>query len=253
MQNSKRQLAIVTGASLGLGAAIAQALAKDGWHVAVTATKAENCAATADKIQRAGGSVSCHALDLKSQSSIAGLVAETTGQFGPARALVNNAGVNLRRDAVDVTWEDWDSVMLPNLTGTFFLTQAVGRQLIAGNLDGSIVMISSSHGLRGAAQRSTYGISKAGLIQMARMLAVEWGPKNIRVNALAPGRLLTDSPSRAGTGNDAKYMAGMLAKIPLGRFADVDHIAGLTAFLCGPEGASVSGQVISVDGGLTAA
>jgi NAD(P)-dependent dehydrogenase (short-subunit alcohol dehydrogenase family) len=245
-------LALVTGGSYGVGAAIARAMARDGWHVAVTATKADNCADTVQTIRAEGGRASSHALDLRSQDSIDALVDALAQQFGPVRALVNNAGVNLRRDAVDVTRTEWDMVMLANLAGTFFRTQGVGRKLIEARLDGAIVTISSSHGLLGAAQRSTYGISKAGLIQMVRMLAVEWGPHDIRLNALAPGRLLTNSPSRAGSGADPIYMANMLSKIPLGRFAEIEHIAALAAFLCGPNGASITGQVIPVDGGLTA-
>jgi NAD(P)-dependent dehydrogenase (short-subunit alcohol dehydrogenase family) len=143
--------------------------------------------------------------------------------------------------------------MLANLTGTFFLTQAVGKRLIEAGLDGSIVTMASSHGILGAPQRSTYGISKAGLIQMVRMLAVEWGPKNIRLNALAPGRLETDSPSRAGTGSDAAYMGKMLSKIPPGRFATGEDVAAMAAFLVGPGGRSITGQAIPIDGGMSAA
>ena len=247
-----KKVAIVTGASYGVGAAIAHALGRDGWHVACTATKAENAKETVGRITAAGGQASAHALDLRQQESIDALLAEVSGAHGLVTGLVNNAGVNLRRDAVDVSRADWEGVMLANLTGTFFMTQAVGRVLIQAKKPGAILTISSSHGLLGASQRSTYGISKACLIQMVRMLAVEWGPHNICLNALAPGRLLTDSPSRAGSGSDAAYMANMLSKIPLGRFADIDHIAALAALLLGPNGASVTGQVIPVDGGLSA-
>lgn len=247
-----QNVAIVTGASYGVGAAIAAALGREGWHVACTATKADNCRDTVARIIAGGGQASQHALDLRDQGSIEALVAEVSRQHGLVRGLVNNAGVNLRRDAIDVSRADWDGVILANLTGTFFLTQAVGRALIQAQQSGSIVTIASSHGLLGAAQRSTYGISKAGLIQMVRMLAVEWGPHNICLNALAPGRLLTDSPSRAGSGSDAAYMANMLSKIPLGRFADIEHIAALAALLLGPKGASITGQVIPIDGGLSA-
>ena len=246
------QVAIVTGSSYGVGAAIATALGREGWHVACTATKAENCQETAARIVAAGGHASAHALDLRSQDSIEELVAKVAGEHGLVRGLVNNAGVNLRRDAVDVSRADWDAVMLANLAGTFFMTQAVGRELIKAKEGGAIVTISSSHGLLGAMQRSTYGISKAGLIQMVRMLSVEWGAHDIRLNALAPGRLLTDSPSRVGSGSDAAYMANMLSKIPLGRFADIQHIAAMTALLLGPNGASITGQVIPIDGGLSA-
>ena len=252
MSNKDKGFALVTGASYGVGAAVAKALSRDGWTVAITATKVENCAATAEAIAASGGTCLVRALDLRSQDSIEELMASLASE-GPVRALVNNAAVNLRRDAVDVSRDDWDMVMLANLTGTFFITQAVGKRLIDAGLDGSIVMMSSSHGLVGAPQRSTYGISKAGLIQMVRMLAVEWGPRNIRLNALAPGRLETDSPSRAGTGSDAAYMGKMLSKIPLGRFATGEDVAAMAAFLVGPGGQSITGQVISIDGGLTAA
>lgn len=247
-----KPVAIITGASYGVGAAIAAALGRDGWHVACTATKAENCKETVEHIVSTGGRASAHSLDLRSQESIEALVADVSAAHGLVTGLVNNAGVNLRRDAIDVSRADWDGVLLANLTGTFFLTQAVGRELIKAKKGGAIVTISSSHGFLGAAQRSTYGISKAGLIQMVRMLAVEWGPHDIRLNALAPGRLLTDSPSRAGSGSDAAYMANMLSKIPLGRFADIQHIAALAALLLGTNGASVTGQVIPVDAGLSA-
>ena len=252
MTNNMRRTALVTGASYGVGAAIAKALAADGWRLALTATKAENCAATAQSIIETGGAATTHSLDLRSQESIEALVHDVS-QSGPIRVLVNNAGVNLRRDAVDVTRQEWDDVMLANLTGTFFLTQAVGCRLIESKLDGSIVTISSSHGLLGAPQRSTYGISKGALIQMVRMLAVEWGPNNIRINAIAPGRLLTDSPSRAGTGSNEAYLANMLSKIPLGRFASAEDVAAIAAFLASPSASSITGQIIPVDGGLSAA
>jgi NAD(P)-dependent dehydrogenase (short-subunit alcohol dehydrogenase family) len=250
--NNDKGLALVTGASYGVGAAVAKALARDGWRVAITATRIENAAATAEAIRADGGDCIVRALDLRSQDSIGELV-DNLWREAPVRALVNNAAVNLRRDAVDVSREDWDTVMLANLTGTFFLTQAVGKRLIEAGLDGSIVTMASSHGILGAPQRSTYGISKAGLIQMVRMLAVEWGPKNIRLNALAPGRLETDSPSRAGTGSDAAYMGKMLSKIPLGRFATGEDVAAMAAFLVGPGGRSITGQAIPIDGGMSAA
>jgi NAD(P)-dependent dehydrogenase (short-subunit alcohol dehydrogenase family) len=247
----KHQIALVTGASYGVGAEIAKALALDGWHVVCTATKAKNCQETVDCILDKGGQASSHSLDLRSISSIQELIAEITQDYGPVRGLVNNAGVNLRRNALDVTLEEWDDLMLTNLTGTFFLTQAIGRELITKNIDGTIITISSSHGILGAPERSTYGISKAGLIQMTRMLAVEWGKYNIRLNALAPGRLMTSSPSRAGSGSDEAYIASMLSKIPLGRFAEVKHIAALCSLLLGPNGNSITGQVIPIDGGLS--
>ena len=173
--------------------------------------------------------------------------------FGRIDLLVNNAGTNLRALAVDVTRAQWDDMIGTNLTGTFFLTQQVGRHLIAGGRPGSIVNIASTHALIGAPERSTYGISKAALVQMTRMLAVEWAEHGIRVNAVAPGRLETASPSRAGTGADADYMKAMLQRIPLHRLATVEEVAAAVAYLAGPQAASITGQVLVLDGGLTAA
>jgi NAD(P)-dependent dehydrogenase (short-subunit alcohol dehydrogenase family) len=167
--------------------------------------------------------------------------------------LVNNAGTTLRRKAVDVTRDEWDAVMSANLTGTFFLTQQVGRHLIDRGAGGRIITVTSVHALVGAVERSAYGIAKAALIQMTKMLAIEWADHGILVNAVAPGRLDTMSPSRAGTGSDKSYMDAMLKRIPLHRLATVEEVAGVVAFLAGPSAASMTGQTLVIDGGLTAA
>jgi NAD(P)-dependent dehydrogenase (short-subunit alcohol dehydrogenase family) len=167
--------------------------------------------------------------------------------------LVNNAGANVRRLAVDVTAQDWDAVMAVNIRGTFFLTQQVGRHLIATGRSGCIVNIASTHALAGTAERSTYGISKAALLGMTRMLAVEWAEYGIRVNAIAPGRLETPSPSRAEKGADRRYMDTMLERIPLHRLASAEEVAATVGYLVGPAAASMTGQVLVLDGGLTAA
>ena len=138
-----------------------------------------------------------------------------------------------------------------NLTGTFFLSQQFGRHLIAGGRPGSIINIASTHGLVGAAERSTYGISKAAVTHMTRMLAIEWADHGIRVNAVAPGRLDTPSPSRADT--DPNYMQAMLARIPLHRLATVEQVAAAVCYLAGPHAAAITGQTLVLDGGLTAA
>src|SRR5207237_3053083 len=129
--------------------------------------------------------------------------------------LVNNAAVNLRRLAIDVTPEDWDAVLDTNARGTFFLSQQAGRHWIAQKQPGCIVSVASAHAFVGAAERSTYGISKAALIHMTKMLAVEWAEHGIRVNAVAPGRMQTDSPSRLEKGSDPAYIEATLKRIPL--------------------------------------
>jgi NAD(P)-dependent dehydrogenase (short-subunit alcohol dehydrogenase family) len=252
-QDGTKKVALVTGASYGVGAATALALARAGFNLALTATRKVNLEKTGDEAAAAGAEVLPLELELRSQASIEAVAAAAIGRFGCIDVLVNNAGANLRRKAVDVSREEWDSLIATNLTGTFFLTQQVGRHLIAQRSPGCIITITSSHAFVGAAERSAYGISKAALVQMTRMLAIEWADHGIRVNAVAPGRLDTTSPSRAGTGTDKAYMDAMLKRIPLHRLATAEEVAGAVAFLAGPAAASITGQTIVIDGGLTAA
>ena len=246
-----RKAAFVTGASYGVGAATALALARDGFDIALSATAKENLAGTLGELARLGVRTLPLALDLRSAASIAQAVAQIVQAFGGLDVLVNNAGANLRKLAIEVTAAEWREVMEINVTGTFFLTQEVGRHLMDTGRHGAIVNVASTHGLIGAPERSTYGISKGAVIQMTRMLAIEWAAHGIRVNAVAPGRLDTASPSRAGA--DPKYMAAMLARIPLHRLATAQEVAGAIVYLAGPQAQSVTGQVLVIDGGLTAA
>lgn len=250
----ERKVAIVTGASYGVGAAIATALARDGYDLALTATRAKNLDAVVSKVADAGHARAVALeLDLRAQDSIESVVAKAVESFGRVDLLVNNAGANLRRKAVDVARAEWDDLLATNLTGTYFLTQQVGRHLIARKAGGRVITIASAHALVGAPERSAYGITKAGLVQMTRMLAIEWAEHGILVNAVAPGRLDTASPSRAGTGQDSAYMDAMLKRIPLHKLATAEEVAGTVSFLAGPAAASITGQVIVIDGGLTAA
>jgi NAD(P)-dependent dehydrogenase (short-subunit alcohol dehydrogenase family) len=248
-----RKVALVTGASYGVGAATASALAGDGFDLALTATHEQNLAATLAKLSALECRVLPLELDLRAQDSIEMVVKKALDRFGRIDVLVNNAGANLRRKAVDIGRKEWNDLMAINVTGTFFLTQQIGRHLIARQAPGRIITITSTAALVGAPERSAYGISKAALAQMTRMLAIEWAEQGITVNAVAPGRLDTPSPSRAGTGSDKAYMEAMLKRIPMHRLATVEEVAGAVAFLAGPTAASITGHTIVVDGGLTAA
>jgi NAD(P)-dependent dehydrogenase (short-subunit alcohol dehydrogenase family) len=245
--------ALVTGASYGVGAATALALARDGFDLVVTATRESNLAATLAAIREAGRQAVGLALDLRSQLSIEQTAAAAIAAFGRVDVLVNNASVNLRSKAIETARDDFEDVLLTNVTGTFFLTQQIGRYWVAQHRPGRIITIASAHALVGAAERSAYGISKAALLQMTRMLAIEWADYGITVNAVAPGRLDTASPSRAGIGTNKDYMEAMLKRIPLHRLATAEEVAAAALFLAGPAAASITGQTIVIDGGLTAA
>jgi NAD(P)-dependent dehydrogenase (short-subunit alcohol dehydrogenase family) len=248
-----RRTALVTGATYGVGAATALALARNGFDLAITATKVENLAATLQTLATTAARVVPVALDLRDEASLAANTGEIVAALGRLDLLVNNAGANLRKDAVDVTTAEWDALMDVNLRGTYFLTQQVARAMIAAGRGGCIVNVASTYALVGAPERSVYGISKAALVGMTRMLAVEWAGHNIRVNAIAPGRLVTPSPSRAGKGADPAYMDAMLKRIPLRRQATVEEVAATVAYLGSDAAVSMTGQLLVLDGGLTAA
>ena len=252
MAVTTRPTAFVTGASYGVGAATALALTRAGYDVAISATRAQNLSETVTALDALGGRVLPLILDLGSRTSIERAMHEIVAAFGGLDLLVNNAGTNLRARAIDVTSAQWDEMVTVNVTGTFHLTQQVGRHFIEQQRPGAIVTIASTHALVGAPERSTYGIVKAAQVQMTRMLAVEWAEHGIRVNAIAPGRMETASPSRAGTGGDPNYMKAMLERIPLHRLCTPDEVAAAVVYLASPQAASITGQVLVLDGGLTA-
>jgi len=249
--SASKRTAFVTGASYGVGAATALALAQAGLTVAISATRAENLESILRSIDATGAQALPIVLDLRSRSSIAETLKHIAGRLGPIDLLVNNAAGNLRKPALDVTWEEWDELMAINLRGAFFLSQHVARQCIAAGRPGAIVNIASVHGLLGAAERSVYGTSKGGLIQMTRMLAAEWAEHGIRVNAVAPGRLETASPSRAARTGDPEYLEAMRARIPLKRLATAEEVAAAVCYLASPEANAITGHTLVLDGGMS--
>jgi 2-deoxy-D-gluconate 3-dehydrogenase len=242
--------ALITGTSAGLGRAIAIALAHEGYDLALTELDTAMLKDTLADRALATRKVVPIALDLRSQDSIAAAFKRATNELGDFDLLVNNAGRALVRPVIDVSDAEWDDVIDTNLKGAFFLSQLFGRHCIANNRPGVIVSMASTHGMIGIADRSVYGISKAGLIQMTRMLAIEWADKNIRVNAVAPTTVLTES--RRQMLSDPKTRADMLSRIPTGRFATPEEVAAAVVYLASPGAASVTGHTLMVDGGLTA-
>ena len=242
--------ALVTGCSAGLGRAIAVALAREGYDLALTELTADALKDTLAEPDINKRKTIAIALDLRSQESIKSAFERATSELGGIDLLVNNAGRALLKPVVDVTDAEWDDVIDTNLKGAYFLSQLFGRACIAQKRPGVIVSMASTHGMTGIAGRSVYGISKAGLIQMTRMLAIEWADSNIRVNAIAPTTVMTES--RQEMLADPEKRKAALARIPSGRFATPEEIAAAVVYLASPGAASVTGHTLPVDGGLTA-
>lgn len=238
--------ALVTGASSGIGRAIALRLAKDGWHVIVhynlSVEKAfETCAA----IEKAGGSAHAVSFDIKNSSAIE----QALDDFFRANpqhtlgALVNNAGMRADGMAGLMSDAEFDSVLKTNLYGPFYLLRyAVKKMLRAKN--GSIVNIASLAGQTGNAGQINYSAAKAGLIAMTKSLAMEVGKRNIRVNCVSPGLIETEML------NGVPQLAELVDRIPLGRMGKPEEVAGTVAFLCSDDAAYITGATISVNGGL---
>ena len=243
--------AMVTGASQGIGREIALALAQAGHDLLITDLGLESLHAVTEDVGRLGVTVHPMVLDLRRPQDFEFFMKQATALCPHLRLLVNNAGVPLPVAALDVTRADWDRIMSVNLTGTFFMTQAVGRYLMKTKRPGTIVSVASSHGVVGAAGQSPYGISKAAVMHMTRMLAIEWAEHGIRVNAVAPGKIETDSPARQANQIDPEKRARMMARIPIGRFGSAEEVAGLIRYLLRPQAAYITGQTVIIDGGTT--
>jgi NAD(P)-dependent dehydrogenase (short-subunit alcohol dehydrogenase family) len=245
-----RRRALVTGASYGIGAAIAAALAEDGCDVAITDLKADDLAATAAAIEKAGTRAMPLSLDVTDQASVEAGFAHAVEALGGLDVLVNNAGIPMTRSAVEISRAEWDAALAVNLTGAFFMCQQMGRHLMASARPGCIVSLASTHGTVGFPNVVGYGVAKAGISHMTRILAIEWAPHGIRVNAIAPGT--TQTPSRAPVLADPARRETMLKRIPLGRFGNAVEMAAAVRYLVSPEASYITGQILLLDGGLTA-
>jgi NAD(P)-dependent dehydrogenase (short-subunit alcohol dehydrogenase family) len=243
--------AFVTGASYGIGQACALALARDGFHVAVSELDPRHLADTVAKIEAAGSRALPLALDLRSLPGIEQAMREILAGFGQLDVLVNSAGVPLNRPALETTGEEWDAVVDVNLKGTFFMSREMGRHLVATRRGGAIISIASTHGVVGFPGASAYGISKGALVQMTRILAIEWAGHGIRVNAIAPGTVETESRKPLFDANPARRQQ-MIDRIPFKRFGTPEEMAAAVAYLASPQAAYITGQTLLLDGGLTA-
>lgn len=247
---ARRRAALVTGASYGIGGAIAAGLAEDGFDVAITDLDTAALANTAAAIEATGARVVKVALDIRDQASVERGFAAAAEAFDGIDVLVNNAGIPMTRPATEITRAEWETALAVNLTGNFFMCQQIGRHLIAAGRPGAIVSLASTHGTVGFPNTIAYGVAKAGISHMTRILAIEWAPHNIRVNAIAPGT--TETESRAPALADPERRAALLNRIPLRRFGNPAEMAGAVRYLMSPQASYITGQVLLLDGGLTA-
>jgi 3-oxoacyl-[acyl-carrier protein] reductase len=245
MANLQGRIALVTGASQGIGRACALELARAGATVALAARNQAKLAEVAAEIAGSGGEAEMFALDVSSEESIKSGAKAVLERFGKVEILVNNAGIT--RDGLMMAMKraDWDDVLATNLTGAFLLTQALLRPMLK-NRWGRIVNISSVVGRTGQAGQVNYAASKAGLIGLTRSLAREAASRGITVNAVAPGYI--ETPMTAVL--DEKQRAAMMAQIPLGRAGTDLEIAQSVVFLASDAAAYITGHVLDVNGGM---
>ena len=224
-------------------------MARKGYDVAVSSTRPEKLSEVLGQLTAAGARAFAVQLEVRSQASIERAMASVVAEFGEIDVLVNNAGVTLQKSALDVTRAEWETVISTNLTGTFFMSQQMGRHLVGAGRPGCIINIASTHGVVALAKRSAYGIAKAGIMHMCKTLAIEWAEHGIRVNAVAPGWVVT--PSRAALPVTPEHAQLRVARVPMHRPGTIEEVAGAVCYLASPEAAYVTGQTLVLDGGLT--
>jgi NAD(P)-dependent dehydrogenase (short-subunit alcohol dehydrogenase family) len=243
------QVALVTAAARGLGRACALSLARAGADVALGLRRRESGASLAEEIAAMGRRALPLQMDMEKLDEIRAAIAEAHAHFGKIDVLVNNAGVSPEAPAIDVPEADFDYMVRVNLKGTFFASQAVGRLMIERRY-GRIVNMSSQAGVIALPGEPIYCMTKAGINHLTRCLAVEWGPFNVTVNAVAPTFIETDG-TRAALSSPT-FERDILANIPLGRVGQPVEVAGAVVFLASPAASLITGATLLVDGGWSA-
>jgi 2-deoxy-D-gluconate 3-dehydrogenase len=242
-------VALVTGAGRGLGRAVAVGLADAGADVALAARSETELETAAEEVRRLGREASVHLLDIRSVEAIERVVGDVVKRHGRIDILVNNAGTKVPQDVLDVTEDAWDAVLDTNLKGAFFCAQAVGRGMVERG-SGKIVNVASTYAVRGARGRATYAASKGGLLQLTRVMAIEWAARGVNVNAIGP--TATQTAMNEALFAEVDYTRSVLARIPAGRFCRPEDVVGPVVFLASRASDMVHGHLLLIDGAWTA-
>lgn len=243
------KIAIVTGATKGLGYGMALALAKAGADIVVVSRTPADCEKVASEISAMGRKALAVPTDVKKKQAIDNLVSKVLETFGKIDILVNNAGTAVTKAAEELTEDEWDKVVDTNLKGVFIMAQSVGKEMIKQK-KGKIINISSMFGLVGDKSVLPYLASKGGVIQLTKGLALEWAKHNIQVNALAPGYVITSLNEKEFS--EEKVYNYIVGKIPMRRLGKVEEIAGAVVFLASDAANYITGTTLAVDGGWLA-
>ena len=243
------EVAIVTGGNQGIGLAISKGLAQAGATVVIADIVGDKALKVAESLKAEGLKASAIQVDVTKLPSLTSLVSKVMAEYGKIDVLVNSAGVLLRKQAEEVLEEEWDFVMGVNLKGLFFCCQQVGKEMIKKQ-KGKIINISSDVSQIARGGISTYSISKAGVSQLTRALAVEWGKYNVHVNAIAPGTTLTEM-TRSFLEKNPDVLEERKKANPMGRLAEPSDHVGVAIFLASSASDFVNGQTYHVDGGAT--
>ena len=244
------EVAIVTGSGRGIGQAIAAALAAEGAAVIVADLDWLSAQRVAEEIAAAGGRATAIQADVSEPTQVNSLIGDAISRFGRLDVLVNNAGIGSNKPVLETTLEEWELQLRVNLTGTFLCGQAAAKSMIKNANGGRIVNIASISGQRGGQGRAAYGASKAGVILLTKVMAVELAPLGVRVNAVSPGPVDTDQSRGTHTPSTRR---AYYDRIPVRRYGEREEIAAAVLFLAARESSFVNGHVLNVDGGFDAA
>lgn len=243
------QVAIVTGASKGIGYGLAKALAHTGVKVVATARNMKALEQLIEEIKADGGEATALAMDMRDVQQLQSVIKQAHEVYGRLDILVNNAGLGYNHDALEVTEADWDEMMAVNLKGLFFACQAAARLMLPRGY-GRIINISSQAGVVGIAKHAVYSASKGGVNMLTKVLALEWSAKGVTVNAVAPTFIYT--PGTAERLDNPEYRASVEARIPAGKVGTIADVAAAVMYLASPSASMVTGHILLVDGGWTA-